>query len=420
MRWYVNYLLPLLLTMAMAAGAPAQIAPSGLSLAAPQPLFPRTIQATGRLQALTSARIAPRVTGRLVAFGTTPDGQALDVGMWVKAGQVLFNLDDTTFRNTVGMAEAQVQSARAALADLTAPTRPERITQLRQAVAELDARVADRQKEETRYRRLVEVEKTLPLRRLEEVQVDLATFQAQRSAAEARLRESEAGPTKTAVAVAQARVHEAEAALKVAQHDLDDTAVRAPFDGLITRRFKSPGDYLTSGPPTDVLELVAADKLEAQLDLPESYLAQVKAGSTQVSIRSPLLKGALSVPITRIVPNVDPARGTFAVRVAIPADRAGSLAPGAFVNADLALDVSPQATPMIVPTGAIVQERDGRARLYVATGHTMSARDVEVGDHLTEGIVVKSGLSADEQVVVGPAAAMTDGAALPEDLVQAH
>ncbi len=402
-----------LVVLVAAPLAGAQPQQQGLSLATAQPLFPEKVTATGRVLPVISARIGARVSGRLASLGTAEDGQMLDVGMAVKAGEVLFRLDETTFRNMAMIAEAQLDSARATLANLMAPTRAERIEQFRQAVAELDARLADKQREEQRYKRLVEEEKTLPIRRLEEVQTEVMALKALRLAAGARLQEAENGPTPTEIAMAQARVHEAEAALKMAQDDLRDATVRAPFDGMITERFKSPGDYMTNMPPTEVFEVTAPDRLEAELRLPEAYLTAVQAGKTPATLQSPLLAKALTLPVSRVVAAVDRAKGTFTMRVTIPAEPRSGLVPGAFVTA--AVQVGDQGRGVIVPLRAIVQNGP-QAIVFVSQDGKMVKRAIEVGERLTESAVVQSGLAAGEAVLVGPVESMRDGATLPEYL----
>jgi RND family efflux transporter MFP subunit len=163
------------------------------------------------------------------------------------------------------------------------------------------------------------------------------------------------------------------------------------------------------------MELVSADQLEAELRLPEAYYSSVQEGKTLASLRSPLTKGQLKLPITRVISDIDTARGTFAVRVAIPADQRGGLISGAFVTAEVALGCPDPC--VIVPIRAVVQERD-KAFVMVADKDKMARRGVELGDRLTEGIIIKSGLAAGEKVVVGPALALKDGAALPEHLRQ--
>ncbi len=387
-----------------------------LSLVPAAGLYPDRITATGRIVPLVSARIGPRVSGHIVEFGVGEGGLPLDAGMRVKAGDVLFRIDHTMYANGVARAQAALNSAQASLDNLTAPTREERLEQLRQTVAELDARLADRLRDQERFTRLVEEEKTLPARRLEEVQTEVRVLQAQRRAAEARLREAENGPTRTEIAVAQARVGEAAVALKTAQEDLRDTTVRAPFDGLITRRFRGIGDYLTSTPVTEVFEIIGTDALEAELRLPEAALASVQAGHTPLILRSGLLENDLRTTVGRVVAEVDPLKGTFAIRVPIPPDRRGRLVPGAFVTAEVS--VAP-ASAVVIPSRAVV-EGDGAAAVFVAEDGRMRRREVELGDRLTEGVVVRRGLAPGERVVVGPPSMLRDGAELPAGLVKSN
>jgi RND family efflux transporter MFP subunit len=406
----------LLLLAAAAPSVHAQEQQQSLSLTEAVPLTAGKLAATGRVQPALSAKVGPRISGRLAEFATDEQGRTLDVGMYVKSGQVLFRLDDTTFANNLTAAQAQLASAKAALANLVAPVREEQMAQLRQALAELDARSADSKQQVQRYQRLVDVEKTLPGRRLEEEQTNFAALQAQRAAAQARLRQAENGPTTTEVAMAEARVHETEALVHAASDDVRDTAVRAPFDGLIVRRNKGPGDYLSSMPPAEVVELVSTDGLEAELNLPESCLASIEPGKTPVLLRSPLLKGDVAAAVTRTVPAVDETKGTFAVRVAIPHDQRGQLAPGAFITGEVTLDDPAAQAQVVVPQRAVFESPDGKAAVFVADGAKMARREVVLGDRLTEGVVVRSGLAPGQKVLLGPPDAMRDGADLPASL----
>lgn len=370
-----------------------------------------SITATGRIQAVKAAKIGPRISGRLAEFDETPAG-ALDVGMSVKKGQKLFVLDQSTFENAVLLAEAQLASAKAYLANLVAPVREEKMEQLKQEVTQLAVRSADKAKERDRYKRLVEEEKTLPPRRLEEVEVDLAALQAQKAAAEARFNEAQRGPTPSEIAVASARVKEAEAALQIARDDLRDATVTAPFDGVITQRFKSVGDYIASTPPTDVLELVNLDKLEAEIAIPEIYLPALQEKQNTITIKTALLSKPLVLPVTRVVEQVDASHGTFVARVAIPADARGRLVPGAFITAEIPLA---GAGGTLAPARAVMMQ-DGKPYLFVAKDGKMQRRDVSLGEKLSEGVIVSAGLSDGETVVMGPSAQLADG----KDLAGSH
>lgn len=209
--------------------------------------------------------------------------------------------------------------------------------------------------------------------------------------------------------MAEARVKEAAAALRIAQDDLRDAKVRAPFDGLITRRTKSVGDYIAANPPVDVLDMIAVDALETEIRVPESYKARVRAGETKVKITGSTVKTPIESVVTRVVEEIDPAHGTFVCRIAIPAG--SQLTPGAFVTADLALDAD--QSRVIVPARALTTEA-GKTYVFVAKEGKARRREVAVSERLTEDVVIRSGVAVGEQVILAPVESLKDGMAAGE------
>jgi HlyD family secretion protein len=386
-----------------------------LALATVQPVYTGDVEASGRLVPQFAATVGSRLTARITTWGTTAAGEPVDVGTQVQEGDLLFAVDPRTFAATVESAQAALATAKALLADVQAGTRPEQIAALRATLAEWDARLPDRQRDEERYRRLVEVDRTVPAKRLEEATLELAVARSQRAAAQARLDEAVAGPTSTQIALAECRVREAETALAAALLDVQDTEVRAPFDGVITRRLKGLGDHISGAPFVGVLELVSANRIEAELHLPEALLPQVVPGQTPVLLSSSLGPPLPELPVTRVIRQVDTDSGTFAIRVAIPPDQAKGLVPGAFVTARLR--PAGGSAGALVPLGALVEER-GKTGVLVAQDGRMVRHEVEVGSRLTEGAVVRDGVKAGDLVVVGPAEELRDGAPLPEYLLK--
>ena len=283
-----------------AAGTALGAEGQALSLYAAQGLRSAEVTATGRTVAQFMTRVGSRLSAPIVDWGKNDAGQPLDVGMAVKAGQMLFSIDNSTFKAKVDAAQAALGSAQAALDDLLAPMRKERVDALRASVAELDALVKGRERDETRYRQLVEVDHAQPVTRLEQAELELEEARQQLKAAQAHLDEATAGPTPTEVAIAKARVAEAQAMADSAQLDLRDTVVAAPFDGVITRRMKGLGDYVSGAPFVEVIEVTTVDRLEAELRLPEAYLGRVVAGKTRLALHSPLMQHDLDLRSCRL------------------------------------------------------------------------------------------------------------------------
>jgi HlyD family secretion protein len=386
---------------------------TGLSLALAQPTQADVTTTTGRVVALRTARVGARLSAHIAEWGKTEQGQLLDVGMPVTAGQMLFRLQADTFADRVHVAEVALKLAEAQLADLKAWTREERREALRATVQQIDAQMAERKRDEERFRRLVQDDKTMPIKRLEEIQFQIQVLEAQRRGAQAQLTEAERGPTSTQLAVAEAQVDQARAHLESAQLDLRDTVVRAPFAGVMSRRFKIAGDYVSNAPFTEVLELTSQEDLEAELRLPEKFYRRIVPGQTQVVLRSPLLAAELKLPVARVIPEIDAVQSTFAFRMAIPPASRGQLAPGAFLLG--LIQFSGGSESVIVPEGA-VRIRDGRPVVFVAQDSRMYRREVDVGDRLSEGVVIDRGLNPGERVVLGLDSELADGRDLPASL----
>ena len=388
-------------TLAAAAETPA------LRLVTAQSVAPNRLTVTGRVIPLLAARICARVTGNLQALGKLPGGENVEMGACVKAGQELFRVDPATFMLAVNARQAALEEAQAQLADLRAGVRSEEREALKAAIDDLDAQLEEGRLDEARYTDLIKVEGAITLKQLEAAQYNVRCLLARRAAARAHLQEAEAGPTATAVAVAQARVAQAQAALNTAQQDLADTSIKAPYDGVITRRFKGPGDFLTQMPITEVMELVSLQYLVAELRVPEAYFTRIAAGKTQAALRSPSLKEPQAAPVARVVPMVDPLQGSFAAWVALPPELAGQFTPGGFIQAELELGDSGDG--VLVPQQAVVNE-DGKQFVFVAENGKMRQCEVKTGDRMTEYVILKTGVSLGQKVVLGPRAALKDGA----------
>jgi multidrug resistance efflux pump len=388
--------------------APATTTAPAIATVLPQPAAPDAISATGRILATNMVRPSPRINGHLVSLGTSVDGKTLDSGMRVKKGDVLFNLDQTTYKNAEAAAAAALAVAEANLADMKSPMRPERIEQLKAAISELQTRLDEHKVDEERYKRLVE-EKTAPVKRLEEAQANVRASTAIIAAAKSRLAEAENGATKSQIAIAEARVAEANVALKTAQDDLRDTSVRAPFDGLITRRFKTVGDYIASNPPVEVFELLDTSTMEVELRIPETYFSRIIPGKTKVTLVSTLDKSETTHAVSRIIRHVDPERGTFPLRVALPGDT--KLVLGGFVTANIELE--PSTEGVIIPLASIRNDAKGDY-IFITSAEKKAERfAVSVTQRFTEKAKIKQMPPKDARIVANPPATLKEGDPIP-------
>jgi membrane fusion protein, multidrug efflux system len=103
----------------------------------------------------------------------------------------------------------------------------------------------------------------------------------------------------------------------------------APFDGVLSKRYKSDGEYVAIG--AAVFELSNNTDLEVSLKVPESLLPKVRVGQ-DLEVTIPSLGTTLSLKIDRLVPIVAEASRTFEVLGRFPTLPKGA-APGQFVEA---------------------------------------------------------------------------------------
>lgn len=139
--------------------------------------------------------------------------------------------------------------------------------------------------------------------------------------------------------------------LAVAEKNLADSEVRAPFGGIVTRKHKHAGDFV--GPGASVFTLEDPSVYEICLSLNAAQYAKVKAGETKVN----------GLPVTYKSPSVNPATRTFEVRAVVPKSEA--LASGMIVDCEVVLA---ERTSQAVPSTAVSLRGGGNCVFKVADG----------------------------------------------------
>jgi membrane fusion protein (multidrug efflux system) len=216
--------------------------------------------------------LAAKVSGYVTAV-EVEDNQA------VRAGDVLFRIDDREYRARLDQATANVEAAQARLANVDAEARLQNAlirqaeAQRRSTVAEmhLAARASDRRRELIRsgFMSQASVDESDAARAKAEAGLSAASAmveaQQRRIAVLATQREA------AAAALAQAR-----AARDLAQIDLDNTVVRAPVDGVVGNRQVRVGRLVAPG--ASVLDVVPVKDVWVVANFKETQLEGLKAG----------------------------------------------------------------------------------------------------------------------------------------------
>jgi membrane fusion protein (multidrug efflux system) len=254
--------------------------------------------------------LAPKVGGYVTAVAVQ-DNQA------VRAGDILFRIDDRDYRARLAQAEANVAAAQARLTSIAEEVELQR-TLVRQAEAQRRAALADLALAgKTRERR----HELVAAGAVSQAQVDESDAGSARAAAGASVSSATVDAQRQRIdvlatqrAVATAAVAQAQATRDLARIDLENTVVRAPISGVIGNRQVRLGRLVVPG--AALLDIVPVADLFVVANFKETQVKQIKPGQA-VRVR---VDGYADLPLDGVVDSFAPGSGSaFSL---IPSDNA--------------------------------------------------------------------------------------------------
>jgi RND family efflux transporter MFP subunit len=209
-----------------------------------------------------------------------------------------------------------------------------------------------------------------------------------------------------AVSTAQAQKAAADARLRSVEQQLDDTIVRAPFAGVVSARPASIGDVVSPG--TQLLTIIDPSSLRLEAQVPSDQLADVRPGAkVHFTIRG--VAGEFTGTVDRLDPSADPVTRQVSIFVSLP-NTTGKLIAGLFAEGRVesatrnGLVIPLSAVDETGPTPVVTRVRDGKAeRVPIALG-------IRQAD--TEQVEVTSGVAAGDVLIIGSAKNVTSGTAI--------
>ncbi len=179
----------------------------------------------------------------------------VEEGDRVKSQQLLAKLDSAGFGFAVARAQAQLETQQQVVARLEAGTRPEEIREARAALEAITATAEDAATRLGRVRKLHDM-KVATREELDDAEATANTTAAQQESAQAALDLAIAGPRNEDILEAKAALKGLEAALDLAQRDLQNASLHAPSDGIIRNRILQVGDMASPQKPVFTVALV--------------------------------------------------------------------------------------------------------------------------------------------------------------------
>ena len=334
-----------------------------------------SVTANGYVVARTKASVSAKTAGRLAFLGVSE-------GSIVTKGQIIARLDNADYQAAVSQAQANIATADASVIEARAD---------RDQLARDAARVREIR---TRNPNLMS-------------QQDLETATSRAAQAEARLN------------AALARKSSAEAAMRMAEANNDNTVIRAPFAGTVLRKDAEVGEVvapsvgggLTRGA---VVTLADLQTLEVEVDVNEAYIGRIHGGaSTRITLDAYPDTSFRGV-VRQVVPTADRQRATVQVKVSI-LDHDPRILPEMGAKVDFLQQETEHAAPGAAPRAVIrlpaaaVKTDGGASVVWVVRDGKLTRRVVQTGPVSAGFLEVRSGLNGGEQLLVSGVDAPAEG-----------
>jgi RND family efflux transporter MFP subunit len=324
------------------AGATGQIKPAltvGVTGAKIHPMT-QVVIGTGSVAEWQQLTVAAEVAGlRIVEI-------AVDEGDTVKQGQILARLDDRILKAQSAQFEASIREQEANLANAQAD-----------------------------FRRAQELQTSK--------NIAMQTYEQRETAA----RTAEA---KLAMIRAQATELKAK---------IEQTVIRAPTDGVISKRSALLGSVAGIG--TELFRMIREGRIEVQALVPELDIGRIEPGQKARVVHGDI---GVSGTVRLVSPVVNAATRLGMAYVTVPPD--SGLKPGMFARAEIAIGT---LDALSVPQEALVF-RDGRpAAFAVGADDRVTLHMLETGRRQNGWVEVKSGLDRADRIVVAGAGFLNDG-----------
>jgi len=374
-------------------------------------MVPAAFEVTGTFIADETSDIAPPVAGRVV---TTPT----NVGDFVKQGQAICELDHRDAQIRLEQARAQLDEASSALrqaqsriglngaakfdANLVPEVAAARAS-YESALAQAKLAAADAR----RYETLVasgDVSRGAYERARTQQETAEALANAARQQYEAALNGARQG--YGAVETSQATLEAVRAQLAQAQKGLEDTTVRAPFDGYITARPVAAGEYVS--PASKIATIVRLGVLKLQLQAPEQRAAHVRTGMAVVARVAAYPNREFTGKVTAINPSVDPSSRIFIVEARFE-NPGAALRPGMFATARVLLPGGENG--VFIPPSAVIRDKTTDSnQVFTIDRGAAHLHVVLTGDVDGDSIRIRSGLAGGETVATSGQSELFEGA----------
>jgi RND family efflux transporter MFP subunit len=341
----------------------------------------RSVELVGTLAAVDQVTISSEADGKVSRI-------LADLGDRVKAGQPLIQVDREKQQYNFDQQRASLEKALAQLGAPDAQHLPEaeKTPDVQKASADLAQAKQAHERASALFKRTLVPQQTLD---------DAATsLQSKQASYDLSLQNAKN---------LRASIQASEASMKLADRQLRDTEIRAPFDGIVEKRLVNLGELVKTQMP--VMAIVRVDPLKVIAEIPEKMAPWIKEGQPVQLHVDAYPDRTFIGKVSRISPAVNTATRAFPFEALVP-NQDAVLKPGTFSRVHI--ESGKVDTVMTLPY-SVMQYRYGVNRVYVVDGDKLAVRELKVGDRLGERIEIVSGVKAGDRIAASDIDKLVDG-----------
>ena len=358
---------------------------------------------SGRALASQEAELAFQVPGLLVSLPVRE-------GQRVAKGDLIAQLRQEEFEARLKTLQSQLEQGRVALRTLQAGARPEERLKLEAGLRAAQAKLTNATAEHDRNSKLLKrhviskaefdaVERTLRV-----AQEDVETAQQRlKLGATARPEDIEAQ---------EAANRGLEEQVRKAQIQLGDSTLRAPFDGVVARRFVEENQNVNTHQP--IAQLQHADAMDIDVDVPEAVMGNVTADRIVKIIAEFTAAPGVQFPVTvrEVAQVADPVTQTFRVRGSMQTQPGVAVLPGMTATVTLTYRQGAKTDQrLLIPVSAVSKEASSGEQIVwlIGADSIVKHRPVRIGQLTGGEVEVVEGLQPGERIAVAGVSFLREG-----------
>jgi HlyD family secretion protein len=357
-----------------------------------------SFEASGSVEPITAVNISPKTTGRLTAL-------YVEQGDKVKAGQLLARMDSANLTAELAQVQAELAQAQAEYTKVLNGNRQEAIARAKSQVLSAQAQ-ADLSAKRLEKNRWLAQEGAIAQLSLEEYLSEDQTARASLAEAQEQLRELERGNRPEDIEQAKAQVAAAKARVDLAQTELSDTAIYAPFNGIISQKYATVGAVVTpnvsastTSSATSSSILSIASGLEVKVKVSEATIARIKPNQGTEIIAEAYPYRTFQGRVKQIAPEaiVENNVTSFEVKVELITGQAELLSG---MNVDVVFVGEKIDKALTIPTVAITTNQGEIGVMVLGDRDQAQFKPVRVGFNENGQTQITDGLSPGDRVFI--------------------